>query len=72
MNERLLTLAELAAAARCSQRTLERRVHAGELRVVRIGPRTVRVTEEEARRFLGGDTARLAVVHPLRAEPGPH
>lgn len=39
----LLTYADAAEVARCSRRTIERRVAAGDLPVVRLGPRTVRI-----------------------------
>lgn len=41
-NQKFMTLAEMAAAARVSKRTIERRVAAGEIAVLRIG-RCVRV-----------------------------
>jgi excisionase family DNA binding protein len=39
----LLTYAEAAEMAGCSTRTLQRRVAAGQLPAVRLGPRTVRI-----------------------------
>lgn len=52
--EPLLTLDELAALSGESRRTIERRVMAGHIRVVRLSSRTVRVSSAEAQRYLDG------------------
>lgn len=48
---RLLTVAEAAALARVTRRTLERRIASGELPVLRVGSR-VRITPRAFARFL--------------------
>lgn len=48
---RLLTVAEVAAAARVSKMTIYRMVHSGQLPTVRIG-RSFRIPEREARALL--------------------
>lgn len=45
------TIAELARAVRCSERTIRRAISSGQLNVVRIG-RCVRVTRESVKDFL--------------------
>jgi excisionase family DNA binding protein len=50
----LLTVDELAALARESRRTIQRRIAAGELEVVRLGPRHVRIAADVAARYLAG------------------
>lgn len=55
--QRLLTVPELAGLARQSRRTIDRRIAAGDIKVVRLGPRTPRITREEAARYLSGLTA---------------
>jgi excisionase family DNA binding protein len=45
------TIAELARAVRCSERTIRRAISSGQLNVVRIG-RCVRVTRESLKDFL--------------------
>jgi hypothetical protein len=57
------TLAELAAACRCSVRYLQKAIAAGALDVRRLG-RAVRVPASEARRF-----ALAAGAEPNRNEP---
>lgn len=53
----LWTIAELAEAAQVSRRTIEREIAARRLRVVRPSPRSVRITDAEARGYLS--SARL-------------
>lgn len=50
----LLTVAELAALAKVSQRTIRRRIKDGAISIVRPSPRTIRITIDEAERFLRG------------------
>ena len=62
----LLTLPEAAETLRCSVRTVQRRIAAGELRAYRDG-RLVRVPAEEIRRYV-----RLHVAAPRpRSTPTP-
>ena len=51
---RLLTIAELAALAGQSPDTIERRIHDGTIKAVRLG-RYWRIPLAEARRYLGYD-----------------
>jgi excisionase family DNA binding protein len=46
-----VTLPELAEYWGIGRKSVYRQVHEGALRAVRLGPRLVRVTVEEARRF---------------------
>ena len=48
----LLTIPELARLSKESRRTIQRRIAAGEIEVVRLSPRSVRITQEEAERYL--------------------
>ena len=48
----LLTIAELAALSKESRRTIERRIAAGELEVIHLSRRAVRITPESAARYL--------------------
>ena len=52
----LLTIEELAGLAKQSRRTIERRIAAGELRVVHLSARAVRIPLAEAERYLAGGT----------------
>jgi hypothetical protein len=51
-----VSLAELAALKGVSTRTIQRRVRAGLIPVVRDGPRCTRVTGEAAAAYLAGET----------------
>ena len=69
----LLTLDELAFLARESKRTIERRVAAGEIEVVHLGPRTVRVTSTEAERYLQArPPSKVERSTPLKEVPRDH
>jgi excisionase family DNA binding protein len=63
----LLTIDELAARARESRRTIQRRIAAGELEVIRLSPRSVRIPRTAAARYLQGTsgTMRDRNVHPI-------
>ncbi len=53
MSEPLMTLDDVAEDLRVSRRTVERLVHLGRIRVVRIG-RAIRVTPREYDAFIAG------------------
>jgi excisionase family DNA binding protein len=63
----LLTMAEVAKLWHVSQRTVRRRVAAGELPVVRLGRNTVRIRAEVAARVARGDHANVVVPLPGRS-----
>jgi excisionase family DNA binding protein len=48
-----LTPAEIAAALRCSERSVRRLIERGDLPAVRVGPRTTRVARGELQVFIG-------------------
>lgn len=50
MDHQLYTLAQAAELLAISLRTLRRRIDLGLIRVVRMGPRSPRVSEQELRR----------------------
>jgi excisionase family DNA binding protein len=50
----LLTIAEVAAALRMSQKSVRRRIKAGVIRTVPIGGRLVRISSDELRRLAAG------------------
>jgi excisionase family DNA binding protein len=52
-DESFLTVAEIAAALRCSKATVMRAIASGRLEAVPVGDRTVRVLEDEYERFIG-------------------
>jgi excisionase family DNA binding protein len=54
---RLLTLDTVAERLATSRRTVQRLIDAGELRVVRFGKRSVRVTERELAAFVAARAA---------------
>ncbi len=58
MAERLLTKHETIDLLRCSRPTLDRIIQRGELAVVRISERTVRISETAVRDFLARRTER--------------
>jgi excisionase family DNA binding protein len=52
-DESFMTVAEIAAALRCSRATVMRAIASGRLGAVPVGDRTVRVLEAEFERFIG-------------------
>jgi excisionase family DNA binding protein len=50
----LLTVAEVAAALRMSQKSVQRRIKAGVIRKASLGGRAVRISTEELRRLTAG------------------
>lgn len=54
MEQKFLTVAEVAEVLRMSKMTIYRLINSGELEAVRIG-RSFRIPEEAARKLLGGD-----------------
>lgn len=48
-----VTVEEIAAAARVAKMSVYRAIHAGDLPAVRLGPKVFRVTEHDARVWLG-------------------
>ncbi|HKE79043.1 MAG TPA: helix-turn-helix domain-containing protein [Solirubrobacteraceae bacterium] len=64
----LLTVDELAARSRESRRTIQRRIAAGDIDVVRLSPRTIRIPRAAAARYLHGDSGMMGdetTLHPL-------
>ncbi len=62
MTPRLLTLAEAAEVLRVSAKTVRRRIEGGDLPAVRLGPRTLRVREDDLQRYIA-----TRVVRPREA-----
>jgi hypothetical protein len=50
----LITLAEVSRLAKRHRSSLQRDISAGRLRVVKIGPKSTRVTRPELERYLRG------------------
>jgi excisionase family DNA binding protein len=53
----LLTIAQVAALAQVSRRTVERRIDDGRLEAVKLGNRMVRIRGRSVKRWLAGDTS---------------
>jgi len=58
MEDRLLTKTEGADALRCSKPTLERIIQRGDLPVVRVGERSIRISETAVREYISSRTER--------------
>jgi excisionase family DNA binding protein len=52
----LLTIAQVAALAQVSRRTVERRIDEGQLEAVKLSNRMVRIRGRSVKRWLAGDT----------------
>jgi excisionase family DNA binding protein len=51
----LLTIAEVAAALRMSEKSVQRRIKAGVIRTAPTGGRLVRISSDELRRLAAGE-----------------
>jgi excisionase family DNA binding protein len=69
---RLLTIAEVAHTLGVSVSTVRRRVAEGELAVVHIGPRALRVRDEDVRRFIAARVALSAKETRVSSSGRPH
>jgi excisionase family DNA binding protein len=55
LNRPLLTINEVAAALRVSEKTVQRRIKDGTIRPVQMGGRLVRISSDELARLIAGD-----------------